>query len=63
MIAANNPNLKSNIIISSCQELHLRYFGSKVCAIELDYGFRLSGSKKYKVTVMRASALNDFKNQ
>lgn len=57
------PNLKSNIVISSCQELHLRYFGSKVCAIELDYGFRLSGSKKYKVTVMRASALNDFKNQ
>lgn len=58
-----SPNLKSNVIISSCQELHLRYFGSKVCAVELDYGFRLSGSKKYKVTVMRASALNDFKNQ
>ena len=57
------PDLRSSIIVSSCQELHLRYFGSKVCAIELDYGFRLSGSKIYKVTAMRASALNDFKSQ
>jgi len=57
------PDLISNIIVSSCQELHLRYFGSKVCGIELDYGFRLSGSKNYKVTVMRASSLHDFKNQ
>ena len=63
ILKQHSPQLRSNIVVSSCQDLHLRYFGSKVCALELDYGFRLSGSKNYKVSVMRASALNDFKSQ
>jgi hypothetical protein len=63
LIKHYSPQLKCNIIISSCKGLHLRYFGSKICALELDYGLRLSGAKNYKVSVMRASALSDFKSQ
>lgn len=63
IINRNALDLVSNIVVSSCTDLHLRYFGSKICGIELDYGFRLSGSKNYKITLMRQSSLNDFRSR
>jgi hypothetical protein len=63
LIASEQTDFRASVIVTYRSDLHLRYLGTKVCALELDYGFRLSGGKAYKVSVMRPAGLKDFKNQ
>jgi len=52
-----------NILMTFNTHLHLRFLGTKACAIELDYGFRLSNNRNYRVSVMRTAGLKDFRAQ
>lgn len=60
---AEHSDSKINVMVTYRSDLHLRYLGTKVCAIELDYGFRLSGNRAYRVSVMRTAGLKEFRTQ
>jgi hypothetical protein len=63
IIVSEHSDFRGSLIVTYRTDLHLRYIGTKTCALELDYGFRLSGAKTYKVSVMRAAGIKDFKSQ
>lgn len=63
LISSDHPDYRASVVVTFRSDLHLRYLGTKVCALELDYGFRLGGNKSYKVSVMRAAGLKEFRAQ